>query len=260
MGAQSIEHDSQGKPRPLERKLVALSAALLCHGTFLAAVSAMFVGLHEGLQLGRGRLTGASGAYSNGVLALQFPVLHSLFLTRRGRDLLSRLWPRRFGRDLVPTSYAWLAALQILATFVLWSPSGRMWLRPTGAAAWSWNAAYLGAWAFLGKALVDGGLGLQTGWIGWSAVWRGRGVAFPPLATTGLFARCRQPIYLGFALTLWTGPVWTPDRLFLALVWTTYCVVGPLRKEERYLRTHPVAFATYRARVPYMVPRLRRPS
>ena len=38
------------------------------------------------------------------------------------------------------------------------------------------------AWLFLGKALLDGGLGLQTGWIGWSAVWRGRRLQFPPLA------------------------------------------------------------------------------
>lgn len=246
------------EPRPATRKLLALLVGLLCHGTFLAAVLAAFVGLYGGLQAGRGRLAGAAGVLVDCLLVLQFPLLHSLLLTTRGRALLGRLWSRRFGRDLVTTSFSWIAALQLLATFVLWTPSGHVWWRPQGMLRAPWTAAYLAAWVFLGKALVDGGLGLQTGWIGWSAVWRGTRVAFPPLATAGLFARCRQPIYLGFALTLWTGPVWTPDRCFLALVWSAYCVVGPLHKELRYLRIHPVAFAEYRARVPYMLPRLRR--
>jgi protein-S-isoprenylcysteine O-methyltransferase Ste14 len=260
MGHVAHERGPSGEPRPGTRRLLALAVGLLCHGTFLAAVTAMFVALHGGLLSGRGRLAGSAGTVANAALALQFPLAHSFLLTRRGRGLLGRLWSARFGRDLVPTSYAGIAALQILATFVLWSPSGEVWLRPTGALLWAWTAAYLGAWAFLGKALVDGGLGLQTGWIGWSAVWRGQRVAFPPPATAGLFARCRQPIYLGFALTLWTGPVWTPDRLLLATIWTAYCLVGPIHKERRYLRMHAVAFAEYRARVPYMIPRLRRPA
>lgn len=259
MGSSLGERGPSGGPRAGSRKLLALVVGLSCHGTFLAAVTTMFVALHGGLLTGRGRLAGSTGTVANAALALQFPLLHSFLLTRRGRALLARLWPARFGRDLVPTSYAWIAALQILAAFVLWSPSGTVWLRPTGTLLWTWTGLFLGAWAFLGKAIADGGLGLQTGWIGWSAVWRGQRVAFPPPATGGLFACCRQPIYLGFALTLWTGPVWTPDRLLLALIWTAYCLVGPLHKERRYLGLHP-AFAEYRARVPYMIPRLRRPA
>ena len=74
------------------------------------------------------------------------------------------------------------------------------------------------------------------------------------------FAACRQPIYLGFALTLWTGPVWTPDRLVLALPWTLYCLVGPLWKERRFAALHGDRFDAYRQRVPYIVPRFRLPS
>lgn len=76
---------------------------------------------------------------------------------------------------------------------------------------------------------------------------------FPPLAQRGLFAVCRQPIYLGFALTLWTGPIWTPDRLLLATIWSSYCVLGPLHEERRYLRLHGEAFARYQQRMPYML-------
>jgi len=256
MSASSTTEGGPGEPARRQRGQRWLAAlwGLGCHGTFAVAVSSMFLGLADGLRPGHGTLSGRWGLAGNTVLALQFPLLHSFLLTRRGRALLTRFVPLGKGRDLAPTSYAWIAALQILATFTLWSPSGRVWMEPAGSARAAAFALFLAAWAYLGKALLDGGLGLQTGWIGWTAVWRDRSVRFPPLARTGLFATCRQPIYLGFALTLWTGPVWTPDRLLLALVWTGYCVVGPLHKERRYLRLYGPAFQEYQRAVPYMLP------
>jgi len=256
LAAQALE--ARGAEPIWRRRLLAALMGVLCHGTFLLAVSAMFLGLHDGLRAGHGRLGGAAGTSANVLLALQFPLLHSSLLTQRGRSLLARLLGRRHGQTLAPTTYAWSAALQILATFTLWSPSGAVYWKPHGAALAAMTALYASAWLFLGKALLDGGLGLQTGWIGWSAVWRGRRVQFPPFAQRGLFALCRQPIYLGFALTLWTGPVWTPDRLVLATIWSAYCVFGPLHKERRYLRRHGADFASYQRSVPYMLPAPRR--
>ena len=248
------ERDRGHREAPWRRRLLAGGLGLACHGTFLAAVTAMFVGLWNGLATGHGRLAGPAAYAANTVLALQFPLAHSALLTARGRRFLARLLGERHGRDLAPTTYAWCASLQILATFVLWSPSGVVWWAPVGAARGSMAALNLAAWAFLGKALLDGGLGLQTGWIGWTAVWRGRRAEYPPLQERGLFAVCRQPIYLGFAMTLWTAPGWTPDRLLLVSVWSVYCVLGPLHKERRYERLHGAAFARYRRSVPYMLP------
>jgi protein-S-isoprenylcysteine O-methyltransferase Ste14 len=115
---------------------------------------------------------------------------------------------------------------------------------------------YLLAWVFLIKALLDAGLELQTGALGWRAVLHGRKPVYPPLPTRGTFRFLRQPVYLGFLLTLWTGPVWTPDHLVIALVWTVYCLVGPRLKERRYHRLFGEAFEEYRLRVPYMLPKL----
>lgn len=246
---------SEPPPEPTwRRRLFALTAGGLCHGTFLAAVTAMFLGLHDGLASGGLHLTGSTRLALDLLLALQFPLLHSLLLGTRGRAWLARLMGARHGRTLAPTTYAWIAAVQILATFTLWSPSGTVWWAAQGPARLAMNALYAAAWLFLGKALLDGGLGLQTGWIGWTALWRGQRARFPALAQHGLFALCRQPIYLGFALTLWTGPVVTPDRMLLASIWSAYCALGPLHKERRYLRLHGPAFEFYQRRVPYMLP------
>jgi len=253
MNQPRVEFVSEPRPESSgRRRTLAASAGILCHGTFVVAIAALAIGLYDGMSSGRGGAGGLTGWTLNALLALQFPLLHSLLLTRKGRETLACLFGRKHGRDLAPTSYAWIAALQILATFTLWSPSGTVWWKPEGAWLVASCAAYAGAWLFLLKALHDGGPGLQTGWIGWSAVWKGERVKFPPMAQGGLFSVCRQPIYLGFAMTLWTGPVWTPDRLLLALIWTTYCIVGPRHKERRYAAIYGKSFAEYRRRVPYM--------
>jgi protein-S-isoprenylcysteine O-methyltransferase Ste14 len=68
----------------------------------------------------------------------------------------------------------------------------------------------------------------------------------------------RQPIYVAFALTLWTVPVWTPDQLVLALTLTAYCLAAPRLKERRFERRYGERFRAYRQSVPYALPALDR--
>jgi protein-S-isoprenylcysteine O-methyltransferase Ste14 len=55
---------------------------------------------------------------------------------------------------------------------------------------------------------------------------------------------------------LWTVPVWTPDQLVLATVYTGYCVLAPKLKERRFLKIYGDTFRAYQARVPYWLPQL----
>lgn len=235
---------------------LALGFGIVTHATFLGAIAVMFVALHGGMTIGLGGFTGTRAWIADLALLLSFPVLHSFLLARPGRALLARLWGKRLGADLVSTSYALVASLQLLCVFLAWSPLGPIWFEPTGLLLWVWRLGFVCAWVFLGKAIFDGGILLQTGALGWLAVLRGRRPDYGPLRMSGLFARCRQPIYLGFALTLWTGPTWTPDHLLIACSWTIYCVLGPLLKEARFLRWHGADFSAYRAKVPYLLPRI----
>lgn len=240
------------------RVAAALAMAVVCQGTFLAAVTSMILALACGMQLGRGQLTGGSAALANLALTLQFPLLHSFLLSARGRPLLQRLSPVGYGRILLVSTYVVVAAGQLLATFWLWSPTGTIWHRPSGLVGGGQWALFALSWLYLGKALADAGLALQTGAAGWWALLRDRSVAYGGLPTAGLFRYCRQPIYLGFALVLWTAPVQTPDWLLLAGVWSFYCVAAPLLKEARWERRFGDAFRVYRAAVPYLLPRFRR--
>ncbi|QQR75545.1 MAG: isoprenylcysteine carboxylmethyltransferase family protein [Holophagales bacterium] len=239
---------------PVRRRIVAVLYGIACHGLFLAGVGAMVVGLYFGLTLGRGPFHGPWAALVNVLLVGQFPLLHSYLLSASGRRWLRMLAPRELAVDLETTVFAAISSLQLLLFFVLWSPSGKVWWEPQGGALVAHSVLFAGAWLFLGKALADAGLPLQSGALGWMAVFRGEAPRFDGFPTHGLFRYLRQPIYLGFALTLWTAPVWTPDRLALAIAWSAYCFVGPRFKEARYRRYYGEAFDRYRERVPYLLP------
>ncbi|MCB9882666.1 MAG: isoprenylcysteine carboxylmethyltransferase family protein [Planctomycetes bacterium] len=236
-------------------RVLSLALGVLCHTMFAVGVACMAIGLWTGLRSGRGNLTGASAIAADIVLAVQFPILHSWFLTHRGRRVLTAPFPRAFGRDVVTTLFATFASIQLIAVFALWSPIGPVLFEPRGT-AWIVAATLYGSsWLLLAKSMLDAGLGIQTGWTGWSAVARGRSPRYGPLPTRGLFALCRQPIYFAFFAILITAPVWTADRVLLVGVWGSYCLAGPLLKEARFAAIFGNGFAEYRTRVPYFFPR-----
>ncbi len=241
---------------PARRRALALLWGALCHGAFALGGGAMFVGLWFGMTLGQGAVPQPFAWVANLALLAQFPLGHSLLLTPGGQRLLARLAPAH-GRTLATTTYAMIASLQLLALFALWTPSGIVWWRAEGWALWPAGALYLAAWALLTKASFDAGPQVQSGLLGWWALWRGRRPVFPPMPTRGLFRLVRQPIYVSFAMVLWPVHVWTPDQLAVALGCTAYCLLGPLHKERRFARLFGPAWAAYRARTPYWAPRLR---
>jgi protein-S-isoprenylcysteine O-methyltransferase Ste14 len=213
-------------------------------------ITAMFFGMSRSL----GTVPAPWNWAANVLLIAQFPVVHSSLLTKRGRVLLSRLAPGATGRTLSSTTYAAIASVQTFALFALWSPSGTVWWQAHGTALVMITALYAAAWLLLLKAMADAGLGLQTGSLGWTALLRDRNPIYPKLPLTGLFQFTRQPIYVGFSLTVWTVPTWTPDQLMLAVALTAYCRFAPRFKEKRYRRMYGSAFDSYARRVPYWLP------
>lgn len=191
----------------------------------------------------------------NLALIVQFPLGHSLFLSRAGNRALARLAPANSGKTLATTTYALIASLQLAALFVFWTPTGTIWWRAEGPALWAMSGLYASSWLLLMKASFDAGAEVQSGLLGWVSLARGVRPQFPPMPKFGLFRFVRHPIYLAFTLTLWTVPTWTPDQLVLAISFTLYCTLAPILKERRYQRMFGAEFETYRTQTPYFVPR-----
>ena len=248
MDAQKTELSAAG------RISLALLWGLLTHGLFALGVGSMVFGLFTGMHYAIGDVPKPLDFLTNFFLALQFPVLHSWLLSSRGRALLSKLAPGGSGKVLAPSTYAMISGVQLLALFWLWTPTGVTFWAAEGPLFWIMCAMFAGAWGLLGLAILSAGMGLQSGFIGWWALLRGRPLRYPDMPRRGLFRIVRQPIYVAFALTLWTPPVYTADQVGLALLWTAYCLLAPLMKERRFDRIYGERWRAYRARVPYWIP------
>lgn len=241
-------------PSGRRRLAIAIGYGIVCHALFAAAVLSMMGAMFFGMSESFGRVPAPWDLAVNALLVLQFPLVHSVLLTRWGGRQLSKLAPQEHGRTLATTTYAIVASVQLLALFVFWTPSGIVWWRAEGPVFVLLVCLYACAWALLAKASFDAGAEVQSGALGWVSLVRNRKPVFPDMPTKGLFRIVRQPIYVAFALTLWTVPVWTPDQLFLALVLTTYCLLAPKLKERRFQQRYRERFATYRRAVPYAIP------
>lgn len=239
---------------PTQKRATAVLYGLLCHASFAVGVATMIVMMYFGMSLSFGTLTGPWAWIANGALLLQFVALHSFLLTRSGRALMSRLAPVEIGASLSTTTYALIASVQIFLLYGLWSPTGIIWWQAEGPVLILMTGLYATAWLLLGKSMADASLALQTGLLGWWAVVRDKKPVYPAMPQTGLFRLIRQPIYVSFALTLWTVPTWTPDQLVVAITLTLYCLIGPLFKESRYRKFYGEAFEMYRQRTPYWLP------
>ncbi len=245
-------------PAGAARIAAALALGLICHTLFAVAVLAMIGAMFFGLSESLGTVPWPWAALANAALIAQFPLAHSLLLTGRGGRFLAGLIPGPHGATLATTTYAIIASAQLLTLFALWTPSGIIWWRAEGTLFWIITAAYGASWLLLIKASFDAGAEVQSGALGWMSMMARVRPVYPDMPTEGLFRVIRQPIYVAFALTLWTVPVWTPDQLALAVSYTAYCLLAPRLKERRFAARYGDRFRRYRAAVPYALPRLTR--
>lgn len=249
------------QPPPGRRRiLIALSFGVLVHSVFVVAVLAMILAMYFGMSQSLGTVPWPYAAAANALLLLQFPLVHSLLLTARGGRWLAAMVPGSYGGTLSTTTYAIIASLQLLLLFALWTPSGIVWWRAEGWALVAVTGLYAASWLLLMKASFDAGAEVQSGALGWLSMMQDRKPRFPDMPTGGLFRVIRHPIYVAFALTLWTVPVWTPDQLVLAVTLTAYCLLAPLLKERRFEARFGDRFRAYRQNVPYALPSLRKVS
>lgn len=227
---------------------------LTVHVLFAAGVIAMVVAMYFGMSQSLGTIPWPYAGWVNALLILQFPLAHSFFLSRPGTRVLSRLIPGPHGGTLGTTTYAIIASAQLFVLFAFWTPSGVIWWQAEGWALGVVTSLYGLSWLLLLKASWDAGAEVQAGALGWMSLMKNAQPRFPDMPTTGLFRIIRQPIYVAFALTLWTVPVWTPDQLALAISFTAYCLLAPKLKERRFAKRYGDRFRRYQRLVPYAVP------
>ena len=239
-----------------QEKVIAIIYGLFCHGIFVAAGLLMFFTLFFGFSTQITPFEKFSGLTVNIILLLQFPLLHSFLLSKKGKMFLRLFYSRRFSGKLDTTIYATIASAQLFLLFFFWKPSGILLWKAEGVFYILLTFCYLLGWLLLTVSSFQAGLSVQTGALGWVSVFRNINVKYPNMPNFGLFRIIRHPIYFSFSIILWASPYFTVDKIIVAIIYTFYCVSAPLFKERRFVAIYGEKFLKYRARTPYFIPRL----
>ena len=185
-------------------------------------------------------------------LILLFGLQHSVMARMGFKAWLKRMLPASAERSV----YVLLASLMLMVMFWQW--------RPAPTVVWSADsiAGHAVGWAVF--ALGFGIVLLSTFLIdhfdlfGLKQVWRqfvGRQAAAPHFTTPLFYRVVRHPLYLGFILAFWAGPVMTVGHLLFAATMTAY-IVFAIGLEEKDLVHHlGDRYVRYQRQVPMLVPR-----
>lgn len=166
-------------------------------------------------------------------LLLLFTLPHSLLAREWFTLAVQRRWPAA----AVRSSYVLLAALTLsflmwqwrpidIVVWETWHPVARPLLIGLSVAGWILSAV---AYYSIGHLQL---LGLRQALDSL----KGEPQRSPRLVTTGVYRYLRNPMYLGFALGMWSTPQMSVGRLLLSAGMTLYVLIG-LRYERRDLLT-----------------------
>ena len=162
-----------------ENLIYAFTYGIMCHLLFGIAVIAMIFHMFYGMQKSLGNFEGTLAIITNGALLLQFPIVHSFLLSQRGQKILTSIGPKELSSHLSTTSFTIVASLQLLALFMLWSPSKIVYDMPFEFLVYLLAVLYFLSWTLLIFATIDAGLEVQSGALGWISVLTNKSPVFP---------------------------------------------------------------------------------
>lgn len=190
----------------------------------------------------------------NAVLLAVFAVQHSVMARPAFKRWLTRFVPQPAERS----TYVLASSVALLLLFWQWQPiGGVVWQVESPVATTLLYGLFAAGWL---TVLVTTFLINHFDLFGLRQVWFFlRGEPYRPLAftTPGPYRHVRHPLYVGWLLAFWATPAMTAAHLFFALMTTAYILVA-IQFEERDLVAQHREYASYRERVPMLIPGLHR--
>jgi methanethiol S-methyltransferase len=183
-----------------------------------------------------------------------FGMQHSVMARSGFKSWLTRVLPAPAERSF----YVLLASFMLILLFWQWRPvPGVIWETETMIGMTiGWSVFALGFLiVLLSTFLID-----HFDLFGLKQVWsqfRDRTLAKPRFVTPIFYRLVRHPLYLGFILAFWSGPMMTVGGMLFATAMTGYILIA-IRFEERDLvRILGTQYESYREQVPMLVPGLK---
>ena len=187
----------------------------------------------------------------NLLLILLFGMQHSIMARSGFKSWLHEMLPPSAERSV----YVLMSSLLLALLMWQWRPIPEvLWQAQTGwavTAGWTVFAAGF-AMVFVSTFLIDHFdlFGLRQVW----SQFRGRQSTSPQFQTPFLYRVVRHPLYLGFLLAFWGGPLMTAGHFLFAVGMTAYILVAVRLEERDLVRYHGPLYEQYRQRVPMLLP------
>jgi protein-S-isoprenylcysteine O-methyltransferase Ste14 len=187
---------------------------------------------------------------TNLALLALFAVQHSV---------MARPWFKRWWTRIVPTAaerstYVLFSSLALIVLFSFWEPMGGMvWQLHSPLATLACYAVFGLGWALVLYAtfLINHfdlfGLRQVTLHL------LGKPYTALSFRTPSLYRHVRHPLYVGWLMVFWATPTMTVAHLVFAIATTAYILMA-IQFEERDLLDALPEYASYRHRVPMIVP------
>lgn len=240
-------------------RYLAVTYGVICYLVFLAVFlySIGFVGdLVVPRSVDRGITASLTEAVVVNVLLLGlFAVQHSVM----ARPAFKRWWTRYIPTPIERSTYVLLASLVLALMFWQWRTM------PTVVWDVSWQPGRVLLWVLFGlgwaTVLLSTFLISHFDLFGLRQVyltWRGKPYTNLRFRTSMLYRAVRHPLMLGFLIAFWAIPTMTAGHLLFAGATTAYILIA-IQLEERDLTANlGQQYRDYRARVPMLIPGMRR--
>ena len=243
-------------PRPARHATAAYAAAVYA---FFLAVFAYTIGFFANAPVPRSIDHGPESSWP---LAAGIDVL-LLALFAAQHTVMARPWFKRAWVRLVPESaeratFVLAASLVLALLYWQWRPVRATVWHLSGPGAAIALAVYSAGWLLALAATFAISHADLFGLRQAFAPARGVPYTAPPFTERGLYRRVRHPLMTGFVVVFWAAPVMTAGHLLFAAAATGYILAGITFEERDLRRGLGETYTAYAARVPALVPGLRR--
>lgn len=185
-----------------------------------------------------------------GIFALQHSVM--------ARPAFKKWWTRFVPAAAERSTYILASSLALLLLFWQWQPlGGVVWQVENAAGRALLYAGFAFGW---GLVLVTTFLINHFDLFGLRQIWlnlRGHEYRPLPFKTPGLYRLVRHPLYVGWFFAFWCTPTMTVTHLLFAFMTSAYILLA-IQFEERDLIAALPEYASYRRRVPMLIPSVRK--
>lgn len=186
----------------------------------------------------------------NLLLLTAFALQHSIM----ARPAFKRWWTRFVSPPVERATFVLAASTLLFAVCLGWRALPDVVWETEGAAALVLRVLFWTGWLVVLSATFMINhfelFGLRQVWLHA----RGRAYTAPRYVERFFYRFVRHPIMLGFIVAFWSAPVMSAGHLLFAVVTTLYILVALQLEEHDLLQEHGAAYASYRDRVPMLLP------